>query len=119
MNTKSSLNFKRCLTYMFVTLSVIAGVSNYTPVSAVNVSRVSVAYILKLNEMLSQQESLSRIQAYLEKDSDENCFREFVAQSTGQSDIRIYAVYTAAVLLIIYFANNSLKKNDIWKSAVF
>lgn len=121
MSQNSYNNIKKYAAFLFMVFTVLSGSSdNYDSDNFVKVGRKAFIDILASNRFFIQDAkasvSESRIRSSIRNNEG---FREFLYTNVESISLNYIQVYMFPLAIIIYYLNNMIQKNGIWKNAVF
>ena len=101
--------------------TVLSGSSErINPDSFVEAGRKAFIGILAANKLFIQEANISANQLRIRDTIGQSeGFKDFLIINMDDSDLKYIQVYVLLLLILIYYLNDLIYKNNIWKSAVF
>ncbi|MDD4504138.1 MAG: hypothetical protein PHS15_04845 [Clostridiaceae bacterium] len=121
MSRRSYNNIKKYAAFIFMVFTVLSGSSDgIDSDSFVKAGRKAFVDILAANKLFIQESKVSINQPRIKSSVKENeGFKDFLDINVDDSGLKHIQVYILPLLILVYYANNLIFKNSIWKSAVF
>ena len=119
--SRSSYNIKKYAAFIFMMFTVLSGSSDRIDSdSFIKVGKKVFIDILTTNKLFIQEArvsiSHSRIRSSVQYNEG---FREFLDANVEDSSLNHIQVYIFPLTILVYYLNNIILKNNIWKNAVF
>jgi hypothetical protein len=122
MSHNSYNNIKKYAAFIFMVFAVLSGSSDRIgSESYAGVGTKAFIDILASSRILipDTRVSIGQIRVRL-NERDNDGFREFVSLNSEEPDFSHIQLYVfPLVIIVIYYLNNIIQKNNIWKNAVF
>ena len=121
MSRSSYNNVKKYAAFIFMVFAVLSGSSErFDSDSFVKVGRKAFIDILATNRQFIQDAKVSINQSRSRSYAKENeGFKDFLDINVDDSGLKRIQVYILPLLILVYYLNNLIFKNSIWKRAVF
>lgn len=119
MYSKRYFNINKYCALAFMVFAVLSGISdNYKTNSIASINK-DFPYLLKINQFLVQNTRIIRARFLINKYED---YSTYVQSIINTKDIAYYAIIGVSyslLIFIIFYTNNKLLQNNIWRKAVF
>ncbi len=121
MSHNSYNNIKKYAAFIFMVFTVLSGSSDRIDNDTfIKVGKKAFVDILASNRLLIQDARVSMNQPGIRSSVQDNeDFREFLYTNVQNFSLNHIQVYILPLTIIIYYFNNVIQKNNIWKNAVF
>lgn len=119
MYSKRYFNINKYCALAFVVFAVLSGISdNYKANSIASINK-DFPYLLKINQFLVQNTSIIRAHLLINKYEDYSVYVQSIINSKDISYYAIAGLSYSLLIFIIFYTNNKLLQNNIWRKAVF
>ncbi|HYE83859.1 MAG TPA: hypothetical protein VEG39_17055 [Clostridia bacterium] len=121
MSQNSYNSIKKYAAFIFMVFTVLSGSSDsFDTDSLVKIGRKAFIDILASNKMFIQESRITVSQSHIRSSgSEDEGFRRFLDTNVEASSLNYFQSYAAPLIISVFYLNNLILKNNIWKSAVF
>jgi|GEM_PF-846952 len=121
MSHSSYNNIKKYAAFIFMIFTVISGSSERLDSdNFVRAGRKAFINILATNRQFIQNTRVSINQSVIGNTTRQNeRFKDYLDINVDDSGLKYIHVYISLLLIFVYYLNNFILKNGIWKNAVF
>lgn len=120
MSSKTHLQINKYFAFVFMVFAVMTGVADeFSGAGAMAVQSNEYTYFLRVSHFLVQDASRAKIQILAKR---YNAFSSYVQQLDAVKDAAesIYISFAIAILAFaLFYTNNQIKQNNIWRETVF
>jgi hypothetical protein len=121
MSQNSYNSIKRYAAFIFMVFTVLSGSSDgIDSDNFVKIGKKAFIDILATNKLFIQDTRISVNESRIKKSvKNHEGFRDFLDINADASALKHVEFYVLPLLVLLYYPNNLILKNSIWKSAVF
>ncbi|HYF84363.1 MAG TPA: hypothetical protein VEB00_15190 [Clostridia bacterium] len=121
MSRDSYNNIKKYAAFIFMVFTVLSGSSDRIDSdNFVKIGKKAFIDILATNKLFIQDAKVSINEARIRKsEKDNEGFRDFMDINAEDSGLKHIQFYILPLIVLVYYLNNLILKNSIWKKAVF
>lgn len=121
MSRSSYYNIKKYAAFIFMVFTVLSGSSDgFGSDSFFEAGRKTFIDILETNKLFIQESKVSinqwRVKSFVKGNEGFKEFLDINADDTGLNHIQVCIL---PLMILVYYANNLIFKNSIWKNALF
>ncbi len=121
MSRNSYNNIKKYAAFIFMVFTVLSGSSDgIDSDSFAKIGKKAIIDILATNKLFIQDAKISINELRIKKsEKDNESFRDFLDINVDDSGLKHIEFYLLPLIVLVYYLNNLILKNSIWKRAVF
>lgn len=121
MSQNNYSNIKKYAAFLFMVFTVLSGSSDrFGSDSIANIGKKAFIDILATNRLFVQDAKVSINEVRIKKSQkNQEGFRNFLDINVNDSGLKHIEFYLLPLTVLVYYLNNLISKNSIWKSAVF
>ena len=121
MSRDSYNNIKKYAAFIFMVFTVLSGSSDRIDSdNFVKIGKKAFIDILATNKLFIQDIKVSINESRINKaEKSHEGFRNFLAINEDDSSLKHVEFYTLPLIVSVYYLNNLILKNSIWKSVLF